>query len=243
MKKTFVFVLAVTAMFFFGCKPENGGNGGNDGSDTYDGYEYVDLDLPSGTLWATCNLGAETPYEYGDYYAWGETEPKTLFKWSNYKYGSAYNKLTKYCYDPEFGLNEFVDNMTELLPEDDAATVQMGSGWRIPTIAQWRELMDNTDNEWKKVNGVNGWRFVGPNGKTLFLPACGSYSEQNTYGGTEPLYEDRLGSYWANSIYDASDLDYTCYAWHFEFDAFPSCQMYSYHRSDGYSIRPVRVSY
>lgn len=241
MKKTLkIFVLALTAVLFFGCKPENGSN---DGSNTYDGHGYVDLGLPSGTLWATCNLGAETPYEYGDYYAWGEIEPKTLFRWSNYKYGNAHNKLTKYCYDAAYGFGGFVDNLYELLPEDDAAKKQWGSGWCMPTVEQWKELKDNTNNEWKKVNGVNGWRFVGPNGKTLFLPASGSYSEQNMYEGTEPLYPESQGCYWANSNYDASNLDRTCYAWHFEFDAFPSCQMYSYHRSDGYSIRPVRVSY
>lgn len=107
----------------------------------YEGHGYVDLGLPSGTLWATCNLGAETPYEYGGYYAWGETEPKTLFKWSNYKYGNDYNKLTKYCYDPEYGYGEFVDNLRELLPEDDAAKMLWGNGWCVPTINQWKDTL------------------------------------------------------------------------------------------------------
>ena len=103
--------------------------------------EYVDLCLPSGTLWATCNLGANVPEEFGDYYAWGETETKTIFTVGTYKYcnGDFYS-LTKYCNDPSYGYNGFTDNLAVLLTEDDAATVNLGDNWCMPTKEQWQEL-------------------------------------------------------------------------------------------------------
>ena len=97
-------------------------------------HEYVDLGLPSGLLWATCNVGADAPEDYGDYIAWGETTPKTTYNWSTYQYCmGSYNTLTKYCNKTSFGYNGFTDNLTTLLPEDDAATANWGSGWRMPT--------------------------------------------------------------------------------------------------------------
>ena len=109
-----------------------------------DNHEWVDLGLPSGTLWATCNVGANTPEEYGDYFAWGETEPKDYYGWNTYKWcnGSRYT-LTKYCTDSSYGYNGFVDNKAELDPEDDAAYVNWGSSWRIPTTEQQCELYEN----------------------------------------------------------------------------------------------------
>ena len=85
------------------------------------GHEYVDLGLPSGTLWATCNVGANSPEEYGNHFAWGETTPKEFYSWGTYKWcnGTA-NSLTKYCYDSKWGT---VDNNIELVHEDDAAHV------------------------------------------------------------------------------------------------------------------------
>ena len=129
---------------------EDNGGGLND-------HGYVDLGLPSGTLWATCNVGAETPEGYGDYYAWGETEPKTTYNWSTYQYANGTSlddlQLTKYCSQFFFGYDGFTDNLTTLLPEDDAATVNWGAGWCMPTADQWGELLDNTSIAWttKKV--------------------------------------------------------------------------------------------
>ena len=102
--------------------------------DTLDGHAYVDLGLPSGTLWATCNVGASSPEEYGDYFAWGETEPKNDYNWSTYKYckGSS-TTMTKYCTSSSYGT---VDNKTELEPSDDAATVNWGSNWQMPSLEQ-----------------------------------------------------------------------------------------------------------
>lgn len=97
-----------------------------------DEHEYIDLGLPSGTLWATMNIGASSPEDYGDYFAWGETAPKDVYDWSTYKWcnGSS-NTLTKYCFNSSYGNNGFVDNLTELDPEDDAATVNWGQDWRM----------------------------------------------------------------------------------------------------------------
>ena len=134
---------AITAMilmmvFAVSCqKPDEPNNGGNDNGNDVNGHEYVDLGLPSGTLWATCNVGSNTPEGYGDYYAWGETETKELYDWKSYKYGRFIHEryeLNKYCTDSAFGLNGFVDNLTVLEPDDDVARVCWGEGWCMPTI-------------------------------------------------------------------------------------------------------------
>lgn len=187
-------MLMAAVVFVAGCnKPEDeltnsGGNGG--GNDT---HAYVDLGLPSGTLWATCNVGASKPEEYGDYFAWGETEPKTNYNWDNYKYsvgfgngGAFCNTLTKYCTNSEYGYNGFADNLTVLLPEDDAATANWGSVWCMPTAEQWGELRDNTNNVWTTKNGVNGRLFTASNGNCLFLPAP----------------DGKTGGYWSASLSD-----------------------------------------
>ncbi len=143
-------------------------------------HEYVDLGLPSGLLWATCNVGANAPEEYGDYFAWGETQPKDTYNWSTYQYchGSD-NTLTKYCNDSNYGYNGFTDNLTTLLPEDDAATANWRSGWRMPTETEWLELYQNTTNIWTTQNGVNGRLFTASNGNSLFLPAAGYLDEDS----------------------------------------------------------------
>ena len=140
------------------------------------GHEWVDLGLPSGTLWATCNVGASNPEEYGDYFAWGETEPKSNYTWSTYLWcnGSA-NSITKYCQQSSYGYNGFTDTLTELLPEDDAATANWGSVWKMPSIYQVEELFNSeyTTTAWTNQNNVNGCRITGKNGKSIFLPAVG----------------------------------------------------------------------
>ena len=128
-----------------------------------DEHEYVDLGLPSGLLWATCNVGAETPEEYGDYFAWGETTPKDNYSWGTYQYGDG-STITKYTGS---------DGLTTLLPEDDAATANWGNDWRMPTHDEWVELYQNTTMTWTQQNGVNGRLFTADNGNSLFLPAAG----------------------------------------------------------------------
>lgn len=172
-------------------------------SDTPDGHEYVDLGLPSGTLWATCNIGANSPEEYGDYFAWGEIQPKTVYNWNTYKYcnGDSF-KLTKYCNKSNYGNNGFTDNLTTLEPSDDAATANWGSDWCMPTEEQWDELGENTTNMWTKQNGVAGRLFTSKqNGQILFLPATGHHED----GGL--INVGLFGVYWASSL----STDYPSY--------------------------------
>ena len=207
---------------------ENSGSGGDD-------HAYVDLGLPSGTLWATCNIGANAPEGYGDYIAWGETQPKDTYNWSTYQYcngGDGWNTLTKYCNDSNFGYNGFTDNQTTLLPEDDAATANWGSDWRMPTKEEWEELYNNTTMTWTMQNGVSGRLFTASNGNSLFLPAAGYRSDS---------YLDNAGSdgyYWSSSLY----TDYPSYnAWEFYFRS-GSYLMIDVNRNLGRSVRAVRSS-
>lgn len=154
---------------------ESGGSSGG-GNGTNNGHAYVDLGLPSGILWATCNVGAETPEEIGNRFAWGETEPKTTYDFSTYRWcnwDGINAPLTKYCISSNYGYHGFTDNLYSLLPEDDAATANWGKGWSIPSDMQWYELFQNTHNAWTTQNGVAGRRFVASNGNSLFLPASG----------------------------------------------------------------------
>ena len=143
-------------------------------------HAYVDLGLPSGLLWATCNVGAENPEDYGDYFAWGETTPKESYTWENYIYmmlgASSWDpKLIKYCINSDDGYNGFTDNLLTLLPEDDAATANWGNDWRTPTRTECLELINNTTHSWIALNGVNGCLFTASNGNSIFIPAAGFY--------------------------------------------------------------------
>ena len=193
-------------------------------------YEYVDLGLPSGTLWATCNMGASKPEGYGSYYAWGETATKSTYNWDTYKYANgASDKLTKYCNESGYGNNGFTDNLTDLQSGDDPAT-SWGSGWRTPTKAQWDELLSNTTNQWTKRNGVSGRLFTSKkNGQTLFLPAAGYR------WGSELYIAGSYGNYWSRSLYpDSPDR-----AWHLNFYS-DDCYMNGSYRRIGFCVRPVR---
>ena len=138
------------------------------------GYGYVDLGLPSGTRWATCNVGASTPTAYGNYYAWGETSPKSTYTEDNYTYS---------------------DNPTTLPSNRDAATANWGSGWRMPTYAEMNELKNNCTVTWTTQNGVNGRLFIGPNGNSIFLPAARRYGSS--------LYGAGYGYYWSSSLFSS----------------------------------------
>ena len=193
-------------------------------------HAYVDLGLPSGTLWATCNVGANAPEDYGDYIAWGETQPKETYTWENYQYSNgSENTLTKYCYDASYGYNGFTDNLTTLQPEDDAATANWGSDWRMPTKAEWQELYNNTTVTWTTQNGVNGRLFTASNGNTLFLPAAG-------YRGSSSLYYAGSGGYyWSSSLYTGNPI----LAWYLYFSSDGS-DVYGGYRDYGRSVRAVR---
>jgi hypothetical protein len=201
-------------------------------STTTNSPAYVDLGLPSGTLWATCNVGADTPEGYGDYFAWGETQPKDTYNWSTYQYcmGSS-NTLTKYCNNSSYGYNGFTDDLTTLLPEDDAATINWSNGWRMPTQAEFQELIDNTTAIWMTQNDVNGYLFTASNGNSLFLPATGFRLNSNLY------FPGGEGDYWSSSL-----SAYPSSAWYFYFDSDGYNMGHGHDRYCGRSVRPVRSS-
>ncbi|MBR3710447.1 MAG: hypothetical protein IKM99_05740 [Bacteroidales bacterium] len=191
--------------------------------------DWVDLGLPSGTLWATHNVGATAPEEYGDYFAWAEVQPKEVYNWDTYQYGNQESGLTKYCTNPNCGYNGFADNLTILLPEDDAATVNWGEEWCTPDNSQLWELMHNTNYQWTTMNGVNGGLFTAANGKSIFLPAAGTrMGPSGVYGGNE------IGNYWSCNLHPDTPFMPTYFAFHVGNNSFP------YQRCNGAPIRPVR---
>ena len=201
------------------------------------------VDLGLSVKWASFNLGASKPEEYGDYYAWGETESyyssqdplawkdgkEAGYAWPSYKWcmGSN-NTLTKYCNRSPYGYNGFTDTKTALDPEDDAANVNLGGSWRMPTDAEWAELMENCTWTWTTQNGVNGRLVTASNGNSIFLPAAGGRSDTDLYD------VGSLGYYWSSSL----DTGYPDGAWLVVFGSGDVGGYYS-NRVDGYSVRPV----
>ena len=164
-------------------------------------HDYVDLCLPSGTLWADRNVGAKTETEYGDYFAWAETEPKKEYSWGSYKFGKA-NNLTKY--------ND-KDKLTNIKLTDDPTYVNMGRNWSIPTKKQFTELIDNTTHEVVENynnSGIDGMLFTAKNGNTLFLPCAGFINNTSN----DAISVD--GLYWMSNI-DPNDSNnaYYLYFW------------------------------
>jgi len=192
------------------------------------GHEYVDLGLPSGTLWATMNVGATKPEEYGLYFAWGDTQgyadaSTKAFSWADYKWsdkGSS-SVMTKY---------NATDGKTVLDAEDDAAAVNWGGNWKMPTKEQWDELFNtaNCTNAWTTVNGVNGRLFTGKNGNTLFIPAAGSCNGGSVYG------VGSSGDVWASSLRSSSVSS----AWSVDFYS-NRRGVNDYDRCSGRSVRGV----
>ena len=196
---------------------------------TPDEHDWVDLGLPSGTLWATCNVGASAPEEYGDYFAWGETSPKNEYSWNTYKWcNGSENTLTKYCTDSSYGT---VDNKTELEPEDDAAYVNWGPLWRMPSYDQQTELRTKCTWTWTTLNGVRGNLVTGPNGASLFLPATG-YHWDSSFD-----YSGNYGWYWSNTLGSGSPYG----AWDQSFCSGTVGWERGYRRN-GMTVRPVHVS-
>ena len=198
-------------------------------------HEDVDLGLPSGTLWATTNVGAENPEDYGDYFAWGETSSKDVYKWDNYQWsnGTRFNKLIKYCNNSSYGYNGFVDGITELETEDDAATANWGSPWCMPTDEQLNELLTHCNWQWTTRNGVNGYKLTSKhNGATMFLPAAGYHFGDQLYStGTIAYFWSRLAN--PTKCYQAY------YLW---FHSQGNKGVEYGDRDSGFSVRAVRVS-
>ena len=215
-------LIAFISLFLLSC--DNKDAGPTVPTDPYNGHEYVDLGLPSGLKWATYNVGATTPEEYGGYYAWGETEEKSVYDWKTYKWckGSD-DKMTKYCVDEDFG---DVDNRIVLDLQDDVARAQWGGAWRMPTHEEFKELLDNCAWQWTTLNGVDGYKVFALNGNSIFLPAAGCRFESQSIGS--------YGFYWASSLCEYSSSD----AYHLRF----SSEEYwcgNLQRCYGFSVRPV----
>ena len=186
--------------------------------------DWVDLGLPSGTLWATRNVGASSPEDYGDYFAWGETTPKSYFYWNNYMWSDD-SGLELYKYNGD-------DGKMVLDPADDAACANYPNG-RTPSFEQFDELMTQCSWQWTTMNDVGGVQLTGPNGNTMFLPAAGQY-DCNT-----PIGMGSQGDYWSRNRYSGSvsgaDFLY--------FDGYWMCGLWNCgDRYRGRSVRPVRIS-
>ena len=191
------------------------------------GYRYVDLGLS--VKWATCNVGATTPEDYGDYFAWGETTPKKNYYWTTYKYCKGMDEtMTKYCHNSNYGYNGFTDNKLVLDPKDDVAHVNWGGSWRMPTKAEMTELQEKCRWRWTTQNGVDGCKVVGPNGNSIFLPAAG-YMEGGTLNDV-----GSNGLYWSSSLY----TDYPNSAYHV-YLSFAGSNLFGWMRYRGLSVRPV----
>lgn len=148
-------------------------------------YSAQAVDMGLSVKWASFNLGASKPEEYGFYYAWGETRPKDNYTWDTYKWGNPSSSLTKY---------NNTDKMITLEQTDDVAHVKLGGKWRMPTDEEWSELRQKCTWKWTSMNGVDGRRVTGPNGNSIFLPAVGARD------GLSLLNPVNYGDYWSSSL-------------------------------------------
>lgn len=182
------------------------------------GHEYVDLGLPSGLKWATCNVGASKPEDYGGYYAWGETEEKSDYGWDTYKY---YNGSPGKCQNIGSNISG---------TQYDVARIKWGGSWRMPTFDEILELIGNCTWKWTTYNGVNGQLVTGPNGNSIFLPATG-------YHGSMDFYDRGSGGYYwsANGGYEGA----SCLSNSLGFNDGGGNWGTSSNRSDGFPVRPV----
>ena len=253
MRKILFFVLIL--FVFIGCeqKPNSGVESQkpnvedpeseiDTGIGVENGHEYIDLGLS--VKWATCNVGAETPENYGDYFAWAETKSKTTYTLDNYIYSKKEqvtgdystwyeHYLTKYVRERDYKDNGFYDNKTELEKKDDAAYVNWGGKWRLPTEAEFNELINFCTWEKTIQNRVAGYRLIsnvtGYEGRSIFLPAAGYKSDD------ELNYTRTRAYYWSSTLDDSSR-----YALQLEFDLGNEYyRVYEKSRSCGLSIRPV----
>ncbi len=188
------------------------------------GHEWVDLGLS--VCWATTNVGASKPGDYGDYYAWGETSTKSTYDWSTYKYcNGSYDSMTKYCTISGYGT---VDNKTVLESSDDVAQMKWGGGWRMPSLEELEELKEKCKWEWTQQDEHNGYRVTGPNGNSIFLPAAGCLDSSLSGAGS-------YGYYWSRTLDESSPY----YARGLGFTYIGTSY---YNRYYGFGVRPVRFS-
>ena len=206
---------------------------------SYEIPKAIDFGLPSGTKWASFNLGATKPEEYGYYYAWGETEPKASYSWSNYKWCKGTDhSLTKYCTDSSFGYNGFVDDKTRIELSDDAARFNLGSSFRTPTCDEWKELFENSSIEWTNSyygTGVTGYiltsKVPGYTNNSVFLPSAGYF-----WG-----YQGHVGDYMTSESIDCLPTGFD--TMYFSSDGIYGCGYLHLSsvgaKDEGTTIRPV----
>ena len=205
-------LMVLVCMMMVSCKPD-----GSDGK--HEGHGYVDLGLS--VKWATCNVGAISPEDFGHYFAWGETSTKERYDYDNCPtYGLSYTELQSQGY---------IDSEGKLTPQYDAATANWGGDWRMPTYSEQEELLNNCTWTWTTQNGVNGYNVKGPNGNSIFLPAAGSR------GGSSLDSAGSGGDYWSSTPCDYG-RDYYAYGLYFGSDG---QGMGDYYRYYGLSVRPV----
>ena len=199
-------------------------------SGTIKGHEWVDLGLS--VKWATCNVGASSPSEYGNYYAWGEAYTKNDYNWSSYRYctgdGDYFSKYVP-SDKPDFwyGSDE-PDDRTRLVLSDDVAQTNWGGTWRIPTDSEWTELRTECTWTWAIMGGRKGYIVIGKNGNSIFLPAAGFRNYLNLDGIGDSGY------YWTSSLNEDDPED----AWRVRF-SLDFVSRYSTFRYYGFSVRPV----
>ena len=207
MKRTLFILAIIVGAMMVSCNPDDDDSNNNNGNGQHNGHEYVDLGLS--VKWATCNVGATSPEDYGHYFAWGETRPKAEY--------TVENSLTcgKQMSDISGNVNY------------DAATANWGGDWRMPTKEEMKELCNCA---WERTtqNGVNVYRVTGPNGNSIFLPAAGGR------GGTSLYNDGNVGFYWSSTPYDYDDD----YAYNLDFSDGNEYVIGSY-RSVGYTVRPI----
>lgn len=204
--------------------------------DPYNGHDYVDLGMPSGLKWATCNVGATAPEEAGLYFAWGETQgygsntnDGHWFNWENYQWcNGTQSSMTKYRTSRMY---DTIDNKTVLDPEDDAAHVNWGDRWRMPSREEWTDLCVYCTWTWIIQNGVNGYLVTGSNGNSIFLPASG-------YRGGNNLRDvGRYGDYWSSSL-KSSSTGWSENAYYLTFQSTGKDRV-DFYRYYGHSVRAV----
>ncbi len=194
MKKRNIILFSLLALLLASCEQE---------PMRREGHEVVDLGLPSGTLWATCNIGADSPKDIGGYFSWGEIDEKDTYYESDYKFYDydARLLLTKYSTDSINWMDGWMDNLTILESLDDAATINWGENYRMPTREEFQELIDHCEWEWTTVGYREGYRVTGKHDASIFLPAAG-YRYQKLY------YDVNLeGQYWSSSLCTYHNID------------------------------------
>ena len=212
-------MMTLVCMIMGSCKPDGGeDNYLEDGGGTANGHEYVDLGLS--VKWATCNVGANSPEEYGDYFAWGETSTKETYDYDNCPtYGLSISELQSQGY---------IDSEGNLTSQYDAATANWGGDWRMPTDDELNELRNRCTWTWTTQNGVNGYNVEGPSGASIFLPAAGDRF------GSSLLYAGSSGYYWSSTHSEGNDLSADILRFYSG-----SHDMSGYARFEGHSVRSI----